>query len=49
MPAAKQAVAMAEVVCWQSLAAGDVAAVNRQARVSADLRLFGVCARLMPD
>jgi hypothetical protein len=25
-PAAKQAIAMADVVCWESLAAGDVAA-----------------------
>lgn len=47
--AAARAIAMADVVCWQSLASGDITAFNRQARVSADLRLFGVCARLMPD
>lgn len=41
--------AVPEVVCWQSRAAGDVAASTRQTRVSADLRLFGVCARLMPE
>jgi hypothetical protein len=45
--AAARAIALAEVFCWQSLTRGDVAAFSRQARVSADLRLFGVCARLM--
>jgi hypothetical protein len=48
-PAAARAIALADVLCWQSLATGDVAAFNRQARVSADLRLFGVCARLMTE
>lgn len=45
--AAERAIAMADVACWQSLTTGNVVAFNRQASVSADLRLFGVCARLL--
>lgn len=48
-PAAGRAVALADVLCWQSLGRGDVAAFALQASISADLRLFGVCARLLTD
>jgi len=48
-PAAKQALALADGLCWDSLARGDVDAFTRQAAISADLRLFGVCARLLAD
>ncbi len=48
-PAAARAIALADRLCWQSLACGDVCAFSRQAEVSADLRLFGVCARLLAD
>jgi hypothetical protein len=48
-PAAARAIALADRVCWRSLACGDVSAFARQAKVSADLRLFGVCARLLAD
>jgi hypothetical protein len=47
--AAKRAIALADVSCWESLTRGDIAAFGRQAQVSADLRLFGVCARLLAD
>lgn len=48
-PAAARAIELAESICWQSLAQGDVGAFAQQAAVSADLRLFGVCARLLAD
>lgn len=47
--AAQRAIALADVSCWESLARGDIAAFGRQAEVSADLRLFGVCARLLAE
>lgn len=47
--AARRALALADVLCWESLSRGDVAAFARQAKVSADLRQFGVCARLLCD
>jgi hypothetical protein len=47
--AALQALALADALCWESLSSGDVPAFARQARVSAELRMFGVCARLLPD
>lgn len=43
------ALALADAACWTSLSAGDVAAFARQAELSAELREFGVCARLLPD
>lgn len=43
------ALALADRLCWDSLLAGDIDAFARQAPVSADLRLFGVCAQLMED
>jgi hypothetical protein len=48
-PAAARAIELADVLCWRSLARGDMAAFSSQAGVSADLRLFGVCARLLGD
>jgi hypothetical protein len=47
--AAVQALAVADRLCWQSLARGDMVAFTRQAQISADLRLFGVCSRLLAD
>jgi hypothetical protein len=44
-----QALALADQLCWESLSRGDTAAFDRQAAVSADLRLFGICARLLED
>jgi hypothetical protein len=46
-PAAMRAIAIADTLCWDSLARGDIAAFARQAEISADLRLFGTCARLL--
>jgi len=43
------ALALADRLCWDSLSADDIAAFARQAPVCADLRLFGVCARLIDD
>jgi hypothetical protein len=47
--AAVQAIALAETMCWRSLDRGDVVAFCEQASLSADLHLFGVCARLLSD
>jgi hypothetical protein len=47
--AAAEALAIADRLCWQSLSGGDMAAFARQAEISADLRLFGVCSRLLAD
>jgi hypothetical protein len=44
-----QALAVADRLCWDSLSAGDMASFNHQAAISADLRLFGVCARLLEE
>lgn len=46
--AASRALALADGLCWESLSQGDVAAFARQAKASADLRQFGVRARLLP-
>lgn len=48
-PAAAKAIALADSLCWQSLACGDISAFCSQAAVSADLHLFGVCACLLAD
>jgi hypothetical protein len=48
-PAAARAIELADVLCWRSLARGDTAAFSSQAGVSAELRLFGVCSRLLAD
>jgi len=45
--AAVSALALADCLCWDSLSRGDMAAFVCQARISAELRLFGVCARLL--
>jgi hypothetical protein len=47
--ATRRALALADVLCWESLSRGDVPAFARQAKVSADLRQFGVCARLLRE
>jgi hypothetical protein len=44
-----RALALADRMCWDSLSRGDALAFDRQAAVSADLRLFGACARLVDD
>jgi hypothetical protein len=46
---AARALAVADGLCWDSLARGDTAAFARQARASAGLREFGICARLIAD
>ncbi len=43
------ALALADQLCWDSLTEGDVGTFDRQAAISADLRLFGVCARLLDE
>ena len=48
-PAAARAIALADALCWRSLARGDIAAFSSQAGISAELRLFGVCARLLAE
>ena len=47
--AALRALALADDLCWRSLSSGDTAAFARQAEVSADLRLFGICSRLLGE
>jgi hypothetical protein len=44
-----RAIALADELCWDSLARGDTRAFERQAMISADLRLFGTCTRLLDD
>ena len=48
-PAVVRALVLADGLCWDSLSRGNVGAFDRQARISADLRLFGLCARLLAD
>jgi hypothetical protein len=48
-PAVARALALADGLCWESLSRGDILAFSRQARVSAELRMFGICARLLRD
>jgi hypothetical protein len=43
------ALALADELCWDSLARGDTCAFERQAMISADLRLFGLCTRLLDE
>ena len=47
--AALTALALADGLCWDSLSRGDMAAFAYQARIAAELRQFGVCARLLSD
>lgn len=44
-----RALALADQLCWDSLSCGDTASFTRQAAISADLHLFGVCARLLEE
>jgi hypothetical protein len=44
-----RALALADGLCWESLSRGDIPAFARQARISADLQMFGICARLLRD
>jgi len=44
-----QALALADRLCWESLSGGDTIAFDRQAAVSADLRVFGICAGLLEE
>jgi hypothetical protein len=44
-----RALALADQLCWDSLSRGDTASFTRQAAISADLRLFGVCAGLLQE
>lgn len=44
-----RALALADDACWDSLESGDAVAFARQSAAAADLRLFGVCARLLDD
>jgi len=48
-PVLGRAPALAECMCWESLARGDVAGFDEQAKICAGLRQFGVCARLLGD
>ncbi len=48
-PAAARAIELADLLCWRSLARGDIAAFSSQACISAELHQFGVCARLLAD
>jgi hypothetical protein len=44
-----RALALADQLCWDSLSRGDTASFTRQAAISADLHLFGVCAHLLEE
>jgi hypothetical protein len=44
-----RAVDLADRLCWESLSRGDTILFARQAEISADLRLFAVCALLLDD
>lgn len=46
---AMQALALGDRLCWDSLCRGDITAFCRNAEISADLRLFSVCSRLLAD
>ena len=47
--AVARALALADGLCWEALSRGNVGEFDQQARISADLRLFGQCARLLSD
>ncbi len=44
-----RAIHLTDVLCWESVTKGDVAAFSRQAAASANLHEFGVCAGLLAD
>jgi hypothetical protein len=47
--AAGRALALADGLCWDSLSRGVAGSFERQACVSADLRQFGICSRLLEE
>ncbi len=47
--AVARALVLADGICWDSLSSGDTRLFARQAWVSADLRQFGICSRLLAD
>ncbi|SRR6266567_469288 len=47
--AAARALALAVDMCWDSVSQGDIPAFARQAEISAELRQFSVCARLLDE
>jgi hypothetical protein len=44
-----RALELGDCLCWDSLGCGDASAFSRQAAVCADLREFGICARLFEE
>ncbi len=44
-----RALALADGLCWDSLSRGEAGSFERLCRVSADLRQFGIGARLLAD
>jgi hypothetical protein len=44
-----RALALADELCWDSLFSGAMVAFDKQARISADLRQFGLCACLLRE
>ncbi len=47
--AVRRALVLADGLCWDSLARGDTASFERLASASSELRLFGICARLLAE
>jgi len=45
----RRALSVADDVCWQSLARGDLAAFERQAAIASQLLEFGVCSGVLRD
>lgn len=48
-PATVRALALADALCWDCVNQGDAVAISLLAGARADLRRFGVCARLLLD
>lgn len=44
-----RALELGDRLCWDSLGCGDALAFGRQAAVCAELREFGICARLFEE
>ena len=44
-----RALELGDRLCWDSLGCGDALAFSRQAAVCAELREFGICARLFEE
>jgi hypothetical protein len=44
-----RALVLTDRLCWDSLEQGDTAAFTCQAAICAELRDFGICARLLQD